>query len=137
MAKNFWVYRNLRTGNFSLKHGSGGRVKPIAFAHLSNVKGHVRENGRQKVLLEKRKNVHAFLIASIINTTIENEETLNRIYPHGTGELETKYLDEGSWSLVTTHTSEESFIWVETGQPIGYVKEVVLISGKCFGRKWG
>ena len=137
MAKNFWIYRNLRTGNFSLKHGSGGRVKPVAFAHLSNVKGHVRENGRQKVLLEKTKNVNAFLIASIINTTIENDETLNRIYPHGTGELETKYLDNGFREFSYNPYKRGEFYWIEDGQPIGYLKEVVLISGKCFGRKWG
>ncbi len=60
------VYRNLKHGRnapplYSVQH----KGKVIARVHqllLSNATFHVNENGRQRVLREKRKNVHAYVI---------------------------------------------------------------------------
>lgn len=60
------VYRNLHTGNFSVQCTKTGRV--IAHASslaLTNVTFVVRKAGRQKVLDQKRKNVHAFVVGNI------------------------------------------------------------------------
>jgi hypothetical protein len=64
--KPIWVYRNLRHGHKSIPLYSimqNGRV--VKRAHrilLTSVKFIVRESGRQRVLREGRKNVHAFAV---------------------------------------------------------------------------
>jgi hypothetical protein len=66
MNKPVWVYRNLKHGRsarplYSLVQN--GRV--VGYRHrliLKDVTFKVRESGRQRVLLEDRKNVHAFAI---------------------------------------------------------------------------
>ena len=65
-----WVYRNLKHGKqstplYSVMH----KGKVIARKHrvlLSGVKFIVRESGRQRVLKEKRKNVHAFVVGDLV-----------------------------------------------------------------------
>jgi len=60
VGQKVFVYRNLRENCWSLRSLETGRV--IAHAHnlnLDNVEFCVSEPGRQRVLREKRKNVHA------------------------------------------------------------------------------
>lgn len=66
LGKRVRVYRNLHTGNFSVQDAKTGLV----IAHtdaicLSDVKFVVRKSGREKVLREKRKNVHAFVVGYV------------------------------------------------------------------------
>lgn len=63
------VYRNLHNGMFSIQCREGenyGRVichsKSV---RLKNVSFVVRENGRQKVIREQKKNVHAFVVGEL------------------------------------------------------------------------
>ena len=58
------VYRNLKTGNWSIqtKTPKGWRVRGHATAvELLDADCHVSKAGRAKVLREKRKNVHAYI----------------------------------------------------------------------------
>lgn len=62
MQAKYYIYRNLRTGGFSVKH------RGIVIDHsdsliASNVEFRVSESGRQRVICEKRKNVHAYAAA--------------------------------------------------------------------------
>ena len=63
------VYRNLHKGCYSVQSyetGRGWRVE--AHVHeltLSDVEFKVMETGRQKVLRERKKNVHAFVIGTV------------------------------------------------------------------------
>lgn len=64
------VYRNLHTGNFSVQCCKTGLViARVASIELSNVHFVVRQAGRLKVLAEKRKNVHAFVVGTVSNST--------------------------------------------------------------------
>ena len=63
--RHYFVYRNLRTATFSVKH-SGKVISHPLCVFLKNVKFKVSEKGRQRVLLEKRKNVHATIQAEDI-----------------------------------------------------------------------
>lgn len=65
------VYRNLHTGGLSirLKGIVVGHTKPDEAILLTNVRTRVSEAGRSRVLREKRKNVHAFLIGEFHGTT--------------------------------------------------------------------
>jgi len=62
----FRVYRNLHRGNFSvqsyLQYKKGYRVTDrVSTAILEDCSFRVYESGRQKVIKEKRKNVHAYI----------------------------------------------------------------------------
>ena len=63
MAANYYIYRNLTKGVFSIKY------KGIIIEHLENliatdVTFKVSEKGRLRVLKESRKNVHAYVVCS-------------------------------------------------------------------------
>lgn len=77
VTKPVYVYRNLHTHNFSIYQQE---VK----AHtntliLSNVTFHVSEKGRQRVINQKRKNVHAKVKGVITNLNPDNYQ-LTPIY---------------------------------------------------------
>lgn len=61
-----WCYWNLHKDCVSYKLGSGGRVSHAAEIWLTDVQFHVLESGRQKVLQEKRKNVHSFVLGNVL-----------------------------------------------------------------------
>ena len=73
------MYRNLRTGTFSVKH-SGKVVSHPLCVFLKNVKFKVSEKGRQRVLLEKRKNVHATIQAEYIEYRNSISNNLIEVY---------------------------------------------------------
>jgi hypothetical protein len=60
------VYYNLHKHTFSVTYG--GRVITHAdYVKLSDVQFRVRQGGREKVLKEKRKNVHSFVIGTLLD----------------------------------------------------------------------
>jgi hypothetical protein len=74
----------------------------------------VHEKGRQRVLRERQKNVHAYLLCHDI-TILENLP-------------ENDFYQEIYYNPYTT----DSFIIKDTGKPIYEVGEVVLSSNKCW-----
>ncbi len=62
MQAKYYLYRNLHTGTFSLKH-RGRVIKHPTTCLMSVVEFRVSEAGRKRVLKEKRKNVHATVAA--------------------------------------------------------------------------
>jgi hypothetical protein len=78
--KTYKVYRNLHKNCFSvLKYNpekKGYRLHDhVHHAFLDNVEARVSEAGRQKVLREKQKNVHAFLLC-------DNYKKIESFYGH-------------------------------------------------------
>lgn len=71
-TKPVWVYRNLRHGRKSQPLYSvmqnGKVIKRVHRIMLRDVRFVVRESGRQRVLREKRKNVHAFAVGFITSS---------------------------------------------------------------------
>lgn len=57
-SRRVYVYRNLHTGTWSVRQGGRVIAHPVTI-WLSDCKFLVGEKGREKVLREKRKNVHA------------------------------------------------------------------------------
>lgn len=57
----FYIYRNLHTGGFSIRH-KGLVIQRSNYIIGNNVTFKVNELGRQRVIQEKRKNVHAFSV---------------------------------------------------------------------------
>ena len=81
-----FVYFNLHRKCFSVKALEGvnkGRViKHAFFVALENVTFKVSETGRQRVLLEKRKNVHAGVVGTLVPSldTVCNERVTYNPY---------------------------------------------------------
>lgn len=61
MIAKYYIYRNLRTGGFSVKY-RGRVVDRDNFFIGKNVTFKVNETGRQRVIREKQKNVHAYSV---------------------------------------------------------------------------
>lgn len=62
--KKVMIYKNLHNGKFSVKQGN------LVVAHVDSVMMEcgmfkVNEAGRKRVLIEKKKNVHAFIVGYI------------------------------------------------------------------------
>lgn len=66
-GKRVYVYRNLHNGLFSVWH-QGRVLAHVPEIHLKDAEFRVRESGRQKVLREKKKNVHAFVVGTVDST---------------------------------------------------------------------
>lgn len=64
--KQVMIYKNLHNGLFSVKQG-GLVVAHIDSVLLANVSFKVSESGRNRVIKEQKKNVHAFIVGYILN----------------------------------------------------------------------
>lgn len=107
---NFYVYRNLRTKGFSVRY-RGKVIDRVQEAVLLGVKFVVNEKGRQRVIAEKAKNVHAFAVAKhVLKADIQ-------IY-------------EKPLSEVTYNPYKNNHFMVD-GSPIHTSSFVVLKNGKC------
>jgi hypothetical protein len=63
-VKEVRVYRNLRKKCYSVQW-QGKVIAHVDSIRLKNVRFQVSEAGRQRVLKQKRKNVHAFIIGNV------------------------------------------------------------------------
>jgi hypothetical protein len=74
-----YIYRNLRTGGFSVRH-KGLVVERITEGVAFDVTFKVNEGGRQRVLREKQKNIHSFVVArGLARTTTRTAEGLSEL----------------------------------------------------------
>jgi hypothetical protein len=71
------VYRNLHKNCFSVRH-KGTVVAHVQHLKLKDCKFHVGK-GRERVLVEKRKNVHAWVSGTIVEWE-EPPGPLNKVY---------------------------------------------------------
>lgn len=62
----YYIYRNLRTGGFSIKF-KGKVIERFYCAIFTNVQFKVSELLRLQVIHKKRKNVHAYVVVDDIN----------------------------------------------------------------------
>lgn len=66
ISGNVYVYFNLHKKTFSVRH-KGKVITHADSLHVSDPNFRVYESGRQRVIAERRKNVHAYVIAPIEN----------------------------------------------------------------------
>lgn len=110
----YYLYRNLHTGGFSIKY-KGLVVERDDYFLLRDIEFRVNENGRQRVQTEKRKNVHAFLVATGYKTFKSAPRTVD-------GLLQVTY------NLYKNST----FVVASTGEPIYEAKYAVTTNGKVY-----
>lgn len=65
MGYRVMVHYNLHKHTFSITH-KGLVISHADYVKLHDVEFRVRQGGREKVVKEKRKNVHAFVIGTLI-----------------------------------------------------------------------
>lgn len=105
----FYLYRNLHSKTFSIQHKGLVIARPLDVV-MHDVSFSISEKGRQRVLFEKQKNVHAKVVAKsyeIIDSI--DEKDLVEIYynPYKT----------------------PFFINTQTNEPIHYVDKVYAKNG--------
>lgn len=113
------VYRNLHKGNFSIqsyiKDKGGYRVTDRATsAILEDCIFRVYEAGRQKVLREKRKNVHAYVEP--------------KSYKHIQGEVDTSNLRE----IYYNPYEHDSFVYKDTNKVAVSVGRILTYNNKLY-----
>lgn len=80
MAAYLYIYRNLRTGGFSVRY-KGLVIERIMEGVAFDVMFKVNEAGRQRVLAEGQKNIHSFVVACGLARKTSREPTgLKEIY---------------------------------------------------------
>lgn len=76
--KPVMIYKNLHNGLFSVKQG-GLVVAHIESVLLASVSFKVNESGRNRVIREQKKNVHAFIVGYILNVNHTPASLLKRV----------------------------------------------------------
>lgn len=109
------VYYNLHKHTFSLKKG-GIVFLHADFVKLKDVEFRVRKGGREKVNIEKSKNVHAFVIGTLVDYC---KYPCNQIP------------EEPSGDIVTYNPYKyESFVYKQNEEPIFKATEVDMINSR-------
>lgn len=74
----YYIYRNLHTGGFSIRY-RGRVIDRLNTFSAQTVEFKVNESGRQRVIKEGRKNVHAFVVADRYKGLINSDYELDRL----------------------------------------------------------
>jgi len=111
----FYLYRNLRSGGFSIKHRGLVCDRGDIFK-MFNVEFHVSEAGSQRAKDANQRNVHAYMVA-------EEYEKLEGVIYHADSEL----------IRVTYHPfKDKTFIIADTGEPILSADYAIALKGQVF-----
>ena len=103
------VYRNLHKNCWSIRDNKTGRViDHVDSIHIKDANLVVRKAGREKVLREKRKNVHAFVKGTIENCSSWHNE------------------EYGGKLIAYNPYKYDSFVLVESAEPIFNAEHVYL-----------
>lgn len=78
MAAKYYIYRNLHTKTFSVRYKGKVIAHPRLFTAY-NVTFKVNQIGRQKVLNERRKNVHAFAVCDSWKEEVSRKKLMKRV----------------------------------------------------------
>lgn len=112
----FRIYRNLHKNCFSIQKYDSSKRGYRLHAHekelfLPWAEFKVYESGRRRVLLEKKKNVHAYIVCKSYSTQIPKRKVMSEVYYN-------PYLFN-------------SFVRKNNNSPILGSKNVILTNSKC------
>lgn len=115
MSAKYYIYRNLHTGGFSVRFR--GKVIDRAFTlEAEDVTFKVNETGRQRVIRDKQKNVHAFIVA--------DKYTARHYYPSSSSEPD-------SLGRITYNPYKDAN-FLCNGKAIRAAKKIATQNGRCF-----
>lgn len=120
------VYYNLHEKCLSVRHTSrGAKVRHASAIIINDVRLAVQPAGREKVIREKKKNVHAYLRGEPVyirevEFTDDGDLTDNNMWRHG-------------YRPITYNPYKyESFVYADTGEPIYEAKQLVVIGKNIY-----
>jgi hypothetical protein len=114
-GKRVMVYYNLHKHTFSVTYKSKV-ILHADYVKLKNVEFRVREGGKEKVRDEKRKNVHAFVIGTLVDYCSYPCDNIPQ---------------EPTDNVVTYDPYKyDSFVYKQTEEPVYKAKEVDMINQK-------
>ena len=108
------IYRNLRNGKWSVQKRDGSQVRVVLHAdnvYMGMCSFVVQEKGNQRVRLENRKNVHAFVRGVLLSTPPSSDSN-----PNETGMIEVTY----------NPYRYNTFVRKDTKEPVNHAPFVVL-----------
>ena len=115
LGKKVMVYYNLHKQTFSVTYDSKVIIH-ADYVKLGDVEFRVRQGGREKVVREKSKNVHSFVIGTLMDYCTYPCENLP---------------SEPNNNIVTYNPYKySSFVMKDTEEPIYYSNEVEMINLK-------
>jgi len=111
----YYTYRNLHNDSFSIKN-RGLVIQRPKKVLLINVEFKVSQKGRERVIREKRKNVHAVLVSEDYKLL---DETIN------------DYLDYNIEIYYNPYKTK-TFIVKNTGEEIKHIQKALCINNRIF-----
>lgn len=108
----YYIYRNLHTGGFSIKH-RGLVVYHVSDIPIlvSDVTFKVNQKSRQRVIKEKQKNVHAYIVCDNFEITPkQNIDKINKVL----------------------YNPYHAPTFMCLGKPIMYASKIYLENGACY-----
>lgn len=122
--RGYRVYFNLHTHLFSIQawdaDKKGWRLyKHLDKVHLKDVTFKVYESGRQRVLREKKKNVHAYVLAK-------------KIVPFSPLILTELFFQREWWRITYDPYKYDSFVYVKDRKSAGNHTDILLKDKKIF-----
>ena len=115
IGKKVMVYYNLHKHTFSVTY-KGRLISHSDYVKLTDVEFRVRQGGREKVVKEKRKNVHSFVIGTLMDYCKYPCESLP---------------SEPNSHIVTYDPYKyNSYVMKDTKEPIFHADEVEMINLK-------
>jgi len=115
IGKKVMLYYNLHKQTFSIIYKSLV-IFHADYVKLKDVEFRVRPGGREKVLKEKRKNVHSFVIGTLMDYCVFPCENLP---------------SEPNNNIVTYSPHKySSYVMKDTEEPVYYANEVEMINSK-------
>jgi hypothetical protein len=115
LGKKVMVYYNLHKQTFSVTYDSKVIIH-ADYVKLGDVEFRVRKGGRERVRLEKSKNVHAFVIGTLLDYC----------------EYPCDDIPNPPSDMIVTYNpyKDNSFVYKNSEEPVYYAKEVDAINSK-------
>lgn len=120
MKAVYYIYRNLRTGGFSIKW-KGKVIRRCDSFYANNVSFKVSQKGRNRVIKEHQKNVHAYAVADVFYLDLEAPIFLEK-FSH----IDIKNLSEIKYNPYKNET------FMCNDKPILFADNVKFYNGKCY-----
>jgi hypothetical protein len=116
------TYFNLHRKCLSYRAMRGGRVQHADVLEFTDPSFVVQPAGRERVLREGRKNVHAFVRGELVGMWDEESPAPEGYQPIGIG-----------WRRVTYNPYKyKSFVWADTEEPVRRAQRAVLCGRQIY-----
>ena len=119
----YYLYRNLHTGGFSVKHKGLVCARGDVFT-MDNVEFRVSKAGSSRAKKEQQRNVHAYMVAETFEQPKVRSSALGAL-------LST--VDDMTRVTYNPYKND-TFVDAKTGQPITDAKYAIAVNGKVYIR---